>query len=260
MKKSKDITIFANAKDLFQFAAKDFWQRANAAVNVKGVFSVVLAGGNTPKSFFDTLTSVEYYKENIPWSQIHFFFGDERYVHADDPESNYHTAWEHLFSKIPINPENVYRIPTELSDPKKAAQNYEATLRKIFRIKDDDFPPFDLVYLGLGANGHTASLMPESDIVMCYLNSSFPDKSHQLTAALFVSELNMYRITLTVPAINNAKNIIFLVTGANKATAVWHVLEGHADPAHFPAQLIHCMQGETIWYLDQAAARKLTWE
>lgn len=260
MTKNIDINIFANSKDLFEFAAKDFSERANAAVNVKGVFSVVLSGGDTPKSFFDTLTNVEYYKENIPWPHILFFFSDERYVPADDPESNYHTAWEHLFSKVPINPENVYRIPTELSDPKKAAQDYEATLRKVFRIKDDDFPPFDLVYLGLGANGHTASLMPESDIVMHSLNPSLPDKSHQLTAALFVSELHMYRITLTVPAINNAKNIIFLVTGTNKATAVWEVLEGHADPKHFPAQLIHCIQGETMWYLDQAAARKLTRE
>jgi 6-phosphogluconolactonase len=258
MTKNKDITIFTNANDLFQFAAKDFSQRASAAVNDKGIFSVVLAGGNTPKLFFDTLTDIEYYKKNIPWQQIQFFFGDERYVPSDDAESNYYMAYEHLFSKVPVNPKNIYRIPTEFNDPKNAAKNYEQTLRRVFHIKDNAIPQFDLLYLGLGDNAHTASLMPLSDIVKYYAERSLSDKNNQLVASLFVSESNMYRITLTPNVINNAKDIIFLVTGSNKATAVWKVLEDQTDPLHNPAQLIHSVHGKTIWYLDQLAAKKLS--
>jgi 6-phosphogluconolactonase len=257
MTKNNQITIFPSANDLFQFAAKDFAHRALAAVNDKGTFSVVLAGGNTPKLFFDTLTGI-YYKNSIPWHQIQFFFGDERYVPSNDPESNYHMAYEHLFSKVAVNPENVYRIPTEFHDPNDAAKHYEQTLRKVFHIKDNAFPQFDLLYLGLGDNAHTASLMPFSNVVMHYTKNPSPDKNNPLVASLFVSESNMYRITLTPSAINNGKDIIFLVVGANKATAVWEVLEGQTDPLHYPAQLIHSIHRKTIWYLDQTAAGKLS--
>jgi 6-phosphogluconolactonase len=258
MTNSNKVTIFANAIDLCQFAANDFSQRAIAAGNdINGFFSVVLAGGNTPKLFFDTLASIEYYKKNIPWDQIRFFFGDERYVPSDDAESNYFMAYEHLFSKLPINPENIYRIPTEFSDPKEAARKYEQTVRAAFHIKDPHFPLFNLCYLGLGDNGHTASLMPGSTLVMSYLDHSLPDKNNQLVASLFVPELDRVRITLTPAAINHAKDIIFLVTGANKATAVREVLEGQTDPLHYPAQLIDSVEGKTSWYLDQAAAGKL---
>ena len=152
----------------FSLLQKILAHRAMAAVNDKGVFSVVLAGGNTPKLFFDALTGIEYYKKNIPWRQIQFFFGDERYVPSDNAKSNYHMAYEHLFSKVPVNPENIYRIPTEFNDPKDAAKNYEQTLSKVFHIKDNAFPQFDLLYLGLGDNAHTASLMPFSDVVKHY--------------------------------------------------------------------------------------------
>jgi 6-phosphogluconolactonase len=255
MTNKNDIRLFLNAKDLCQFAANDFSQRAISAVNEKGLFSVVLSGGNTPILFFDILT--EHYKNKIPWQQIQIFFGDERYVPSTDVESNYHMAYEHLFSKVAIHPEQIYRIPTELSDPNEAAKDYQQTLRKVFHLSESAFPPFDCLYLGLGDNGHTASLMPSSDIVMHYINNPLPDKNNELVAALFVPELNIYRITLTPPAINNAKAIIFLVTGANKATAVAEVLEGPTIPQHYPAQLIHCVNGKTMWYLDQAAAKKL---
>ncbi len=258
MIKDKKIIIFPSPNDLFQFAAKDFKQRAITAINDKGIFSVVLAGGNTPKVFFDTLTSIEDYKKNIPWQQIQFFFGDERYVSFDDVNSNYHMAYEYLFSRVSVKPENIYRMPTEFHDPKDAAKEYEQMLRKAFHINEDAFPEFDLVYLGLGDNAHTASLMPLSEIVNQAVENLFPNKNTQLVASLFVSELEMYRITLTSSAINHGKNIIFLVTGANKATAVHEVLEGKTDPLHYPAQLIHCLQEKTIWYLDLEAAEKLS--
>ncbi|MDR3491394.1 MAG: 6-phosphogluconolactonase [Gammaproteobacteria bacterium] len=252
-----EIKIFPTANDLFQFGANDFKNRAIAAVNAKGNFSVVLAGGNTPKLFFDILTSVEDYKKNIPWQQIQFFFGDERYVSSADEKSNYHTAYEHLFSKVPVNSKNIFRMPTELDNSEDVAKSYEQTLRQTFKIKDDAFPDFDLVYLGLGDNAHTASLMPSSDLVKHFVNHSLTN-NNQLVASLYVSELNMNRITLTPPAINNAKAIIFLVTGANKANAVHEVLEEKLDPIHYPAQLIHCIQGKTIWYLDRLASTTLS--
>ena len=254
MTKNNEIILFPGPDDLFQFAATDFKNRATAAVNEKGTFSVVLAGGNTPKSFFDALTSANDYIKNIPWKHIQFLFGDERYVPADDVQSNYHMAYEHLFSKVPVNPDNVYRIPTEFNDPDDAAKDYERTLRKVFHIEENAFPQFDLVYLGLGDNAHTASLMPFSDIVK---HNALPNNDSQLVAALFVTESDAYRITLTPNAINHGKDIIFLVTGASKATAAWEVLEGKMEPERYPAQLIHSASGKTIWYLDQSAAQKL---
>lgn len=252
MKKNNRITVFSSDANLFKFAANDFSQRAIAAVQDKGIFSVVLAGGNTPKLFFDALTSGEF-KKSIPWQKVLFFFGDERYVPANDRQSNYHMAYEHLFSKVPVNLKNIYRIPTEFNDPTDAVKEYEQTLRNIFHIQNNTCPEFDCIYLGLGDNAHTASLMPFSEPVKNHA------ENNQLVASLFVAELNMYRITLTANAINNSKAIIFLVTGADKATAVWEVLEGPRDPERYPAQLIHCVNGETIWYIASAAAAKLTW-
>ncbi len=252
-----EITIFPSANDLFQFAANDFSQRALNAVKDKGVFSVVLAGGNTPKLFFDILASDKYHKDSIPWYQIRFFFGDERYVSSENKESNYHMAYEHLFSKVPINQENVYRIPTEFDNPKNAAKEYERILREAFNIKNNAFPQFDLLYLGLGDNAHTASLMPFSEPVLHYTKNQLSDKNHQLVTSLFVPQDNIYRISLTPSAINNGGEIIFLVTGANKATAVSEVLEGQTNPLQYPAQLIHSLNNKTIWYLDQTAAKKL---
>jgi len=256
-KKNQEMKIFADATDLFLFAAEDFCQRAIRAVREKDVFSVVLSGGNTPKSLFVTLTANEY-KKRIPWQQIKFFFGDERYVPASSEASNYHLANEYLFAHVPVNPHHIYRIPTEFDDPKDAAKAYEKTLREAFHIKDDAIPPLDLVYLGLGDNAHTASLMPLNEVVRQYVAHSTADNDHQLVAAVVVAGSNMQRITLTPTAINNSRDIIFLVAGANKANAIREVLAGKHDPLHYPAQLIHSIKGKTIWYLDQTAAEKLS--
>jgi 6-phosphogluconolactonase len=254
MIKNQEIKIFANPHDLYENAAIDFMARAIAAVVDKGVFSVVLSGGNTPKIFFDTLAKIDSFKTIIPWQKIQFFFGDERYVSPESSESNYHMAYEHLFSKLPINPENIYRIPTEYSEPSDAAKHYEQTIRKAFNIRDEAIPQFDLVYLGLGDDGHTASLMPFSDIVERYADETSSNKDHQIVASLWVPELNMYRITLTPLVINNSMNIVFLVIGSNKSSAAREVLEGARDPARYPAQLIHCLHGKNIWYLDSITA------
>ena len=253
--KNTDIEIFSDANDLFQFAANDFCQRAVAAVKDKGKFSVVLSGGNTPKLFYDTLAGSDLYKNNIPWEKIYFYFGDERYVPPDNAESNYHMAYEHLFSKLPVNPENIFRIPTGFCIPDDAANEYARVLQA--HSNTNNFVKFDLVYLGLGDNAHTASLMPGSVIVTDYINNSLAAYDNQLVAALYVAELGMHRITLTPAALNQGKDIIFLVTGAAKAHAVCEVLNGKTDALHYPAQLIHSLHGKTIWYLDKAAAAEL---
>jgi 6-phosphogluconolactonase len=249
--KNIDVKVFPDASDLFQFAAKDFCQRAIAAVKDKDNFSVVLSGGTTPTLFFDVLAESEFYKNNIPWEKIQFYFGDERYVPPDSPESYYHMANAHLFSKLPVNPHNIFQISTRFSKPEDAANEYARVLQAHGDVK------FDLVYLGLGDNAHTASLMPYCDVVKDYIHNSLADYDNQLVAALYVAELDMYRITLTPTALNQGKDIIFLVTGAAKAQAVCEVLNGKADALHYPAQLIHSLRGKTIWYLDQAAAAKL---
>lgn len=244
-----DVKVFSLPQDLFQSAAQDFTHRVNAAVDAKGEFTVVLSGGETPKYFFDTLTQIKAYKDKIPWQKIKFFFGDERYVPVDNPKSNYHMAYEYLFSKVLVLTKNIYRIPTEFKDPIDAAKDYELTLRKVFHLQDNEFPQFDLVYLGLGEDAHTASLMPLSEALLI--------NNHQLVTSVWVKDQKMYRITLTPLAINHAQNIVFLVTGANKASAVSQVLEGSPDAQRYPAQLIHCVNNKTLWYLDKAAASKL---
>lgn len=243
--KNRIIKIFNNENDLFSTAAQDFAARAIGAIAAKDEFNVVLSGGNTPKLFFDALTANSEYREEVPWRKIKFFFGDERYVPADDPGNNYYTAKQHLFSKVPVSAENIFPIPTGFGDPQDSARSYEVTICKVH---------FDLIYLGLGDDAHTASLMPGTEIVKDYAKGKAP---HQLVAALWAPHQKMYRITLTPCAINHCECICFLVTGDNKAAAVSQVLEGPFDPERYPAQLIHSADEKIIWYLDQSAAGKI---
>lgn len=245
-----EIKLFSSAFELFQYAANDFCLRCISSVEKRGKFSVLLAGGSTPKNFFKTL--VDLYQDSIPWQHIEFFFGDERYVPHDDPESNYRMAYEELFSKVPVNKDHIYAIPTHFKDPKEAAQVYEQTLRTAVH-SSNDLPKFDLIYLGLGDDAHTASLMPSNEVVReCIENDQ------RLVRAVFLPQTNRYRITLTPIVLNNARNIIFMVIGKNKAKAASQVLEGEFNPLRFPAQLIHCIHQKTIWFLESQAASQLT--
>lgn len=251
------LNISSDSASLFKAAADDFMRRANEYVKQKGVFNVVLSGGNTPKKFY-TLLTTEAYKNNIPWDKINFFFGDERYVPEDQPTNNFYMAHQYLFSQVNVPMVNVFQIPTEYEDPNKAAQDYAATIRDTLHLKANELPQFDLIYLGLGSNAHTASLMPGTDLVKAYANNAGGIDRYQITAACWVSELNMYRITLTPPAINNSACIAFLVEGEDKVEAVWQILEGPRDAVMYPAQLIEANKGQLIWFLDQAAAGRLS--
>lgn len=245
MSKNEEIIIHPDANKLFHFAAKDFNARAIRAVNEKGFFSVVLSGGNTPKLFYDVLTTHEHYRNEIPWAKIYFFFGDERYVPADSPENNYHMSRINLFSKLPIASNNIFPIPTDYKDPEMAAHTYAQVIK--YHL------PFDLVYLGLGEDAHTASLMPLSQVV----KNSVENKEDRLVASLYLSKAKMFRLTMTPKAINQNGDIIFMVSGAKKAAAVKEVLQGKSDPLHFPAQLIHSNNGRTLWFLDKKAGELL---
>ncbi|HEV2523587.1 MAG TPA: 6-phosphogluconolactonase [Gammaproteobacteria bacterium] len=254
IKNMNEVKIFPELENLFFSLTMDFIHRANVAIEAKGVFTVVLSGGSTPKLFFDALAEIKSHKRKIPWDKIKFFFGDERYVSLDNSKSNYHMAYEHLFSKVPIRAENIYQIPTVFRDPSDAAKDYELTIRTVFHLQDNEFPMFDLVYLGLGEDAHTASLMPSSDVVERYCKIPDPSENYQLVDALWVPQQKMYRITLTPLAINHAGSVVFIVIGENKAPAIWRTLEGPFEPQQNPAQLIQCLNSKTIWYLDQAAA------
>lgn len=243
------IKIFSKPEYLLEALVRDFIQRAHIAIKAKSIFRVVLSGGNTAIFFFDALAA----QPDIPWNKIQLFFGDERYVSPEDEASNYYQASKHLFSRVTIPPENIYRIPTECIDPENAAKNYEKTLQKIFALKENEAPHFDLVYLGLGADGHTASLMPESEIV----KAAITHKNTDLVTSLWVEKLNMYRISLTPHALNNSTNISFIVMGKSKAAAIENTLKGMHNPAQYPAQLINCTHEKIVWFLDELAASQL---
>ncbi|MCI0693656.1 6-phosphogluconolactonase [candidate division KSB1 bacterium] len=239
-----DIRIFPNQASLNRAAAEAFAQLANKAVAEKGRFTVALAGGNTPRTIYQLLATE--YREQIDWSRAHFFWGDERYVPSNDPDSNYRMARESLFDHVPILAENVHRMTTEFIQPKTAAQNYEKTLRDFWPVS---LPRFDLIQLGLGLDGHIASLFPNSPLLQ--------EKQRLVTVVTDSPKPPPTRITLTLPAINNAAQIHFFVAGAEKAEALRSTLQGPRDWQKFPAQAVQPANGQVIWWVDDKAASLL---
>jgi 6-phosphogluconolactonase len=185
----------------------------------------------------------------LPWDRIFFFWGDERHVPPDDPDSNYRMAKEALLSKVAIPAANTFRVPTENPDAAQVAQDYEETLRKFFNLGPGEFPRFDLILLGLGPDGHTASLFPET--------AALQEKS-RLVVANWVEKLKTHRITFTLPVLNAARNVAFLVSGMDKAAALREVLEGTAPGEKYPAKLVRPTDGRLIWFVDRAAASELS--
>lgn len=242
--KSK-IIIFSDRAALAHDAARRFIDLGNAAIRASGRFAVALSGGSTPRDLYALLATPPFAAQ-IDWTHVHFFWGDERAVPPDHPDSNYRMAHEALLSKIPVPPRHVHRIQAEL-EPDAAAQEYEQTLRDFFGAATGA-PAFDLILLGLGANGHTASLFPHTNVL---------NETHRWVAAEYINEVQMYRITLTVPVINAAHNIVWLVAGADKAQTVHDVLYGTYQPAELPAQLIKPEHGVQVWLLDREASREI---
>jgi 6-phosphogluconolactonase len=242
-----DLRIVDDLRGLSQAAAEEFVNQATGTVRANGRFTVALSGGSTPRSLFSLLATT--FRDQLPWDKMFFFWGDERHVPPDHPESNYRMAYEALLSKVPVPAENVFRVPAEIPDANQAAADYEQTLRKFFQVSPGAFPRFDLILLGMGPDGHTASLFPGT--------SALQEKS-LLVVANWVEKFKVYRITFTLPVLNNAAVVTFLVGGADKAETVREVLEGTQPAELFPSKLIHPTNGRLMWMLDQAAAAALS--
>jgi 6-phosphogluconolactonase len=234
-------------QDLFQAAAEEVIRAATNAIAERGRFTIALAGGSTPRNLYTLIAANA--SSSLPWEQMFFFFGDERHVPPDDAESNYRMAQETLLSKVPAPAANVFRIPTENPDAAAAADAYEQTLRKFFALAPGEFPRFDLILLGMGPDGHTASLFPET--------TALQEKS-RLVVANWVEKLKTSRITLTLPVLNAARCVVFLVSGMDKAAVLREVLEGNAPGEKYPSKLVQPGEGKLIWFVDRAAASELS--
>lgn len=237
------IQVYPNSAAQTRAAVDLFVSLAGEAVKASGSFSVALSGGSTPRMLYAGLAAPER-QEFLSWADMHLFFGDERLVPPDHPDSNFRMVEEALLSKVPIPGENIHRVKAEL-DPRLAAFNYEEALRGFF---DDPWPRFDLVLLGMGADGHTASLFPKTAAL---------NEEQRWFVANFVADQKAWRLTLTKRAINAARKVMVLVSGRSKANMLAEVLTGAYDPTHKPIQLISPVDGEMMWLIDQDAASQL---
>jgi 6-phosphogluconolactonase len=241
---TREIRISADCQHLFRDAAGEFVKIAASAVQRNGHFTVALAGGSTPRNLYSLLASD--FRSAVPWAQTLFFWGDERHVPPDNPESNYRMAYEAMLSKVPVPSENIYRVAAENSDAAVAAENYERDLIKAFALAPGAFPRFDLILLGMGPDGHTASLFP---------GSAGLAETKKLVIANWVEKFKTYRITFTFPVLNNAGCAMFLASGSDKAAMLKDVLVGHAQPP-YPAQLVTPKE-RLLWMIDRPAAGDL---
>jgi 6-phosphogluconolactonase len=241
---ASNIRILENAEGVAHAAADCFVDITLSSISAQGRFSVALAGGSTPRRTYELLATEEY-RNRIAWPKVHIFFSDERCVPPMHADSNYRMADKAMISLLPIPSQNVHRMAGE-GDANANASLYEDDLRTFFDGAPE--PRFDLVLLGMGDDGHTASLFPGTRAL---------SEAEAWVIANWVEKLNTYRITLTPPAINHAANIIFLVTGAGKAERLPQVIRGTRDPQKLPSQLIQPVNGSLVWLVDKAAARLL---
>ncbi len=243
------VTVFAQPADLAPAAADRIAAIIQEAIGLRGHARIALAGGSTPRPAYRLLADPPH-REAIGWNALEVFWGDERCVRPDHPESNYGMAREALLSRVPIPPQQVHRMRGELPDPNEAAAEYEATLRAAFAVQSRELPRFDLVLLGLGPDGHTASLFPGTAAVR---------ERSRWVVGHWVEKLLANRLTLTPPVLNAARRVLFMVSGATKAGVLREILEGPADADRLPAHVIRPTEGTVEWLLDRAAASQLRW-
>ncbi len=225
------------SQEISKLAAEKFVEIANDSIAERGQFTVALSGGSTPKSLYKLLKSEEF-RNQIDWQKIFFFFGDERNVMPNNKESNFRTAKYFLFTSMKINlRENVFRWQTELRDPPFTAEIYSTNVKNFF----NGFPRFDLIFLGMGADGHTASLFPHTPAL---------HETERIAVENWVEKLQTWRFTLTFPTINNARNVIFLIAGADKTKTLREVLEGEFEPEKLPSQMIAPTDGNLLILTD----------
>ena len=243
-----EVRVFPDAKSLSRGAADEFMRAARAAIDSRGQFTVALSGGSTPKAMFSLLAEDNRGAATpLAWERIHIFFGDERHVPPNHPESNFRMASESLLDHVPIPSGNVHRILGEL-DAATAASRYEAEIRSVFRTPPGAIPPFDLVLLGMGTDGHTASLFPDSAAL---------GEATALVTANWVEKFKSHRITFTFALLNRASEVLFLTAGSDKAEMLHNILRGDPCGQTYPAQNVRPRDGGLIWMVDEAAARAL---
>ena len=242
-----NIEVAADGEELARRAADLFISTAREAIQARGRFYAALSGGHTPKRSFEVLASSPA-AGALPWEKIHVFWVDERCVPPDSPFSNYRLAAEALLGKVPIPPDNVHPIPTKHEDIRAAARAYEQTIRDVFGLKAGEVPQFDLIVLGMGADGHTGSLLP---------NSYAPFDTDDLACAVYVRGDALNRITLTHPVMRAARRLAVLVSGEEKAQILKDVLQGEPDEVRYPIHVLWPVLGRILWLVDRDAARAI---
>ena len=240
------LIILDDAPSLHVHAAEEIAHFAGEAICMHAEFMLCLSGGSTPAATYELLA--ERFRLSVDWKEVQFFWGDERCVPPDDPESNFAMAYRTMLSRLDVRPDQIHRIRGE-EPPEQAALDYEEELRASFGLGPGEFPRFNLTLLGLGDNVHVASLFPGHPAI---------HERERIAVAVEVDAPQRHRVTLTPPALNNSARVMFLVAGAGKAAAVKSALEGPHDPDRFPAQIIDPPTGEVIWLLDRAAASMLS--
>lgn len=250
MKKDLAAHIYPDSEALSAAAARRWLELARQAIEARGAFHVALSGGSTPRALFQRLARPDH-AGAVDWGRVHIYFGDERLVPADHADSNFRMANETLLSQVPLPASNVHRVPTEAGDAQECARRYADILRR--RVPATSLqeagamPCFDLVLLGIGPDGHTASLFPATAIL---------GERTVAVAAVYVERLASWRVSLTFPALNSARHIMVLVAGADKAPIVHRLFTASDQGAPLPIEMLE-PQGEMEWFLDQAAARQL---
>lgn len=242
-----NVEIAPDPENLAQRSIELFVHGAQKAIKEKNVFYVAISGGHTPKRFFELLAELPQAK-SLPWEKIQLFWVDERYVEPDSQWSNYRLAADTFLNKVPIPEKNVHRIPTEYEDFQAAACCYENTIREIFSINENQTPEFDLIILGMGADGHTGSLFP---------NSYAPFDTEDLACVVYVMDEDLNRITLTHPVLRAASFLVVLVSGKEKAEILKEVLTSEQDEVQYPIHALWPILDKVTWLVDKDAAQSL---
>jgi 6-phosphogluconolactonase len=240
---TKLIEVLPDKAALTQRSLQVVLHKLQAAIAERGLFTIALAGGSTPKSLYEAIAA-----QDLPWEKIHVFWGDERYVPPDHPDSNQGMARQAWLNKVPIPEANIHPMTTDADDPAIAAQQHEQQIQNFFQVKSGEVPSFDVILLGIGDDAHTASLFPHTPALQV--------RDRLVTVG---EKEGQPRITFTVPLINQSHCVIFIVAGASKQAALAEIFAPVADADLYPSRLIQ-PQGELLWLLDQAAGEKLSRE
>jgi 6-phosphogluconolactonase len=239
-----ELVILDDVPALAEAAALEFSRCATEAVARRGRFCVALSGGNTPRAAYSVIAEEH---RNLPWDKIFIFFGDERHVPPDHPDSNYRMANEALLSRVPLPAGNIFRVRTELTAD-AAADDYDRRLREFFKLATGAWPRFDLILLGIGEDGHTASLFPGSPALK---------EQSRFAVANWVEKVQSYRITFTFPVLNHAAEDLFLVSGESKSPILQEIFRSSPREAMYPSQTVRPQDGRLLWIVDKAAAHLL---